>query len=110
MPRFPVSFGKRRSTADSLENGAVAAEPSFRVLERPDVPNAKNFDAGVRNSVYKPSHNPKASISVDLAPMDDNMFADLKSTNRYVPSRSFYLYFAFLIVPLPVNIRESKKS
>ncbi|EHA58266.1 hypothetical protein MGG_04625 [Pyricularia oryzae 70-15] len=82
MPRFPVSFGKRRSTADSLENGAVAAEPSFRVLERPDVPNAKNFDAGVRNSVYKPSHNPKASISVDLAPMDDNMFADLKSTNR----------------------------
>ncbi|TLS27618.1 hypothetical protein PpBr36_05405 [Pyricularia pennisetigena] len=82
MPRFPVSFGRRRSTADSLDHGAVAAEPSFRVLERPDASNGKSFDGGARNSAYKPGHNPKASISVDLTPMDDNIFADLKTTNR----------------------------
>lgn len=80
MPRFPVSFGRRRSTADNLDN-AAAAEPSFRVLERPDASNEKSFDGGARLSNYKPTH-PKGNMSVDLSPMDDNIFADLKATNR----------------------------
>ncbi len=36
MPRFPVAFGRRKSTADNVDNVSVA-EHSFRVLERTEV-------------------------------------------------------------------------
>lgn len=74
MPRFSVGFGRRRSTADNLENAAVTG-PSFRVLERTEVVGAKPFDGGVKlttmtHSLHKPT---RSDVTVD-----DNIFADLK--------------------------------
>ncbi|KAH8889503.1 hypothetical protein GQ53DRAFT_869948 [Thozetella sp. PMI_491] len=77
MPRFPVGFGRRRSTVDNPEN-APLAEPSFRVLERVEVNPGKSFDGGARLAAR--SHLAKPSISSELN-VDDNIFADLK-TNR----------------------------
>ncbi len=77
MPRFSVAFGRRKSTADSLEN--APAEPSFRVLERSEVTGGKSFDGGIRLAKTQPL--PQAG-DPDIA-VDDNIFADLKS-NRYV--------------------------
>ena len=84
MPRFSVAFGRRRSTADTLENAAPTG-PSFRVLERAEVVSSKPFDGGVRltattHSLHKPT--------VSEVAVDDNIFADLKS-NRYVARASF---------------------
>jgi hypothetical protein len=80
MPRFSVAFGRRKSTADSLENTA-ATGPSFRVLERSEVVGVKTFDGGVRLSTVTHSLNKPTGSDVTV---DDNIFADLKS-NRYVP-------------------------
>ncbi len=82
MPRFPVAFGRRRSTVDNPEN-APLAEPSFRVLERNQGAAApgKSFDGGARLAA-KTQHLAKSSISSQLT-AEDNIFADLK-TNRYV--------------------------
>ena len=82
MPRFPVAFGRRRSTVDNPEN-APLAEPSFRVLERNQVAAApgKSFDGGARLAA-KTQHLANPSISSQLT-AEDNIFADLK-TNRYV--------------------------
>ena len=78
MPRFPVPFGKRRSTASSHDHAPV--EPSFRVLERPDASNVKSFDTGKGMTAFAKPHQPaKPAMSVDLSPMDDNIFADMKS-------------------------------
>ncbi|KAK2068706.1 hypothetical protein P8C59_003334 [Phyllachora maydis] len=76
--QFPVTFGRRRSTAGSLENVA-SAEPSFRVLDRTDIAD-KSFDGGTRLSA-KTRHMPTTGVP----DMDekDNIFADLK-TNRDV--------------------------
>lgn len=75
MPRFSVAFGRRRSTADSLENAAPTG-PSFRVLERTEVVSAKPFDGGMRlTSTTHSLHKPTAS---DVT-ADDNIFAGLKS-------------------------------
>jgi len=88
MPRFPVAFGRRKSTADNLENAPV--EPSFRVLDRSEVSvpgGGKPFDGGARLAAAR-THtlpnlpNPKR---VDL---EDNIFADLKP-NRYVQKTYF---------------------
>ncbi|KAI0417928.1 hypothetical protein F5X98DRAFT_374302 [Xylaria grammica] len=73
MPRFPVNF-RRKSTAADDQNGPIA-EPSFRVLERPNSGNVKSFEGGVRLSgaaggVPKP-------IAHDL---EDNLFAGLNSS------------------------------
>ncbi|KAK4177663.1 hypothetical protein QBC36DRAFT_126732 [Triangularia setosa] len=73
MPRFPT-FVKRKSTADSLENVAVAG-PSFRVLERTEVSGVKSFDGGVRLT-GKP-HTAHRSTASEIT-VDDNIFADLK--------------------------------
>ncbi|KAK4131981.1 hypothetical protein BT67DRAFT_140995 [Trichocladium antarcticum] len=79
MARFSVAFGRRKSTADSLEN-ATATGPSFRVLERSEVVGVKAFDSSARLSTMTHSlHRPTRS---DVT-VDDNIFADLKS-NRYV--------------------------
>lgn len=80
MPRFSVAFGRRKSTADNLENEAIA-EPSFRVLERTQVASGKSFDGGARFITGKTHTFPKHSVS-DIR-VEDNLFADLK-TNRYV--------------------------
>ncbi|KAL8324687.1 hypothetical protein RB597_008099 [Gaeumannomyces tritici] len=78
MPRFPVSFGKRRSTADSHDH--APAEPSFRVLERTDASNVKSFDGGKRMMSAAKTYQPvKTAMSVDLSPMDDNIFLDMKN-------------------------------
>ncbi|KAI1202033.1 hypothetical protein F5X97DRAFT_251279 [Nemania serpens] len=74
MPRFPVTF-RRKSTATDDQNGPV--EPSFRVLERPNGGNVKNFDGGVRLS-RTAGGTGKASVH-DLA-MEDNLFAGLNSS------------------------------
>ena len=82
MPRFPVPFGRRKSTAENPENGAIAT-PSFRVLERNDFssqkPFDKSFDGGVRltGRPYTLSRANPAGLSAE-----DNIFADLKA-NRY---------------------------
>jgi len=74
MPKFPLAFGRRKSTADNLEN--AVAEPSFRVLERSEVAPGKSFDGGAR-MVTKTHTLPKTSGSDVVA--DDNIFAGLKS-------------------------------
>jgi hypothetical protein len=81
MPRFPVAFGRRRSTVtpDDFQNGQIAA-PSFRVLERSEVVGGKSFDGGVR--LARASHSFPQPVVHEIA-MEENMFADLK-TNRYV--------------------------
>jgi hypothetical protein len=79
MPRFPVNF-RRKSTAAEDQNGP--AEPSFRVLERPNSTNVKSFDGGVRLS-RTAGGTPKSNLH-DLS-MEDNLFAGLNS-NRYVIS------------------------
>ncbi|KAM0642263.1 hypothetical protein D7B24_006316 [Verticillium nonalfalfae] len=87
MPRFSVGFGRRKSTAaeDVFQNVDVASnEPSsFRVLERTDVSAGKSFDGGVRmgmgrattSTVYQKPNLSQSSV-------EDNMFADLKPSNR----------------------------
>ncbi|KAK3695200.1 hypothetical protein B0T22DRAFT_438225 [Podospora appendiculata] len=75
MPKFPVAFGRRKSTAENLEH-LPAAEPSFRVLERPDVSGGKSFDGGVRLST-KTHALPKTRGSNPS--IEDNIFADIKS-------------------------------
>jgi hypothetical protein len=76
MPRFSVTFGRRKSTADNLDNAPVT--PSFRVLERSEVAGAKQVDGGVK-PVNQGLHRPTGS---DVT-FEDNIFADLKP-NRYV--------------------------
>jgi hypothetical protein len=79
MPRFSVAFGRRKSTADNLDNEAIA-EPSFRVLDRSEVAPGKSFDGGARFAA-KTHTFPKHSVS-DIR-VEDNLFADLKpQTNR----------------------------
>ncbi|TGJ81040.1 hypothetical protein E0Z10_g7726 [Xylaria hypoxylon] len=75
MPRFPVNF-RRKSTAAEDHNGPVA-EPSFRVLERPNSGNVKAFEGGVRLTSTA-GGTAKPNIH-DLA-MEDNLFAGLNSS------------------------------
>ncbi|KAJ9157381.1 hypothetical protein NKR23_g714 [Pleurostoma richardsiae] len=78
MPRFPVAFGRRKSSAAENEHGPV--EPSFRVIERSELSGGggKAFDGGARLSA-KTHHMPTTSVT-DI-PIEENIFADLK-TNR----------------------------
>jgi hypothetical protein len=78
MPRFPVNF-RRKSTAAEDQNGPVA-EPSFRVLERPNSGNVKSFDGGVRLSR---TAGGTAKTNSHHSAMEDNLFAGLNSS-RYV--------------------------
>ncbi|KAK4128304.1 hypothetical protein N657DRAFT_13390 [Parathielavia appendiculata] len=73
MPKFP--FGRRKSTADNLENATVTG-PSFRVLERNEVVGSKPFDGGVRHAAA--THAFHKTTGSDLT-VEDNIFADLKS-------------------------------
>ncbi|KAM7197653.1 hypothetical protein V8F20_006543 [Naviculisporaceae sp. PSN 640] len=75
MPRFPVAFGRRKSTADNLENAPV--EPSFRVLERSEVAGGKSFDGGARLAAARTQTLPNIH-KPSRSELDDNIFADLK--------------------------------
>ncbi|KAI1422647.1 hypothetical protein F5Y12DRAFT_786580 [Xylaria sp. FL1777] len=74
MPRFPVNF-RRKSTAADDQNGSVV-EPSFRVLERPNSGNVKNFDSMRTSRMAGGAAKPNIH---DLA-MEDNLFAGLNSS------------------------------
>jgi hypothetical protein len=79
MPRFSVAFGRRKSTADTLDNDVIA-EPSFRVLERSEVSPGKSFDGGAS---YAAKSHTSAKHSVSDIKVEDNLFAELKpQTNR----------------------------
>src|SRR4051794_36410260 len=95
MPRFGVAFNRRKSTATSedFQHAQVAPEqPSFRVIERSDPSiNNRSFDGGARMARANGGHIPRPS-QADLD-TEDNMFADLKSGNRYV----------FIFSPLPMH-------
>ncbi|KAI1828700.1 hypothetical protein F4861DRAFT_535116 [Xylaria intraflava] len=75
MPRFPVSF-RRKSTAADDQNGSIA-EPSFRVLERPNSAHVKSFDNSFRLS--KAVGHASKTHTPDLS-MEDNLFAGLNSS------------------------------
>lgn len=80
MPRFSVAFGRRKSTANNLDNDVIAA-PSFRVLDRSEVAPGKSFDGGAGFAAR--SHAAKHSVSDIKVVEEDNLFADLKPhTNR----------------------------
>lgn len=84
MPRFPVAFNRRKSTADNLDNVSVGG-PSFRVLDRSEIGSGtKNFDAPNPNArlAVKSQSMPNTLMVAD--PEDDNIFANL-NVNRYVP-------------------------
>jgi hypothetical protein len=78
MPKLPKSFGRRRSTANALEEiqDSSPVQPSFRVFERPDG-GSKSFDGGVKLAKYSPK------LASYQRHNEDNMFEDLKF-NRYV--------------------------
>ena len=81
MPRFPVAFGRRKSTAETLDNAPVA-EPSFRVMERSEVAGGKSPNGAVRSVTNtKPHALPRTRVA-DMH-VEDNIFADFKSP-RYV--------------------------
>ncbi|KAB5580784.1 hypothetical protein GE09DRAFT_451498 [Coniochaeta sp. 2T2.1] len=83
MPRFSLALGRRKSTADNLDNDVIA-EPSFRVLDRSEVasPAGKSFDGGAAFAAAKSHSYSKHSVS-DIKVEEDNLFADLKpQTNR----------------------------
>ncbi|RDW74086.1 hypothetical protein BP5796_07528 [Coleophoma crateriformis] len=75
MPKFPKGFGRRKSTANALEdleNLPAVAEPSFKVFERP-VGGTRSFDGGIKlttNSPGRPLTSPKHK--------EDSVFADIK--------------------------------
>ncbi len=79
MPRFSVAFGRRKSTADNLDNDVIAG-PSFRVLDRSEVAPGKSFDGGASFAAKTHTY---AKHSVSDIKVEDNLFADLKpQTNR----------------------------
>jgi hypothetical protein len=77
MPKFPKGFGRRKSTANALEDvqDTPVAEHSFKVFERPDG-GSKSFDGGVKfakaTAMTAPVGKPRTSRK-----MEDNMFDDL---------------------------------
>lgn len=78
MPRFSVPFGRRKSTAENVDNALAEPPSSFRVLERNDPGNkfheaGKSFDGTMRLGGKAPSR-PKTSGS-DIH--NDNLFAGI---------------------------------
>ncbi|KAL3417285.1 hypothetical protein PVAG01_11285 [Phlyctema vagabunda] len=76
MPVFSKTFGRRKSTANALEdleNLPVVAEPSFKVFNRTDT-GTRSFDGGVKLGgkavLGRPLTSPKHK--------EDNIFADIK--------------------------------
>jgi len=72
MPRFPVNFRRKSTTAD--DSNAAPSESSFRVLERPDSGAGKSFE-----HAPKMSNGKIANASVAELSTEDNIFAGLKN-------------------------------
>ncbi|KAF7938152.1 hypothetical protein BELL_0045g00150 [Botrytis elliptica] len=72
MPLIPKSFGRRKSTANALENPEPPVESSFKVFERPPAGGHKSgpsFDGGVKFA--------RASGTAD-SHKEDNLFEGMK--------------------------------
>ncbi|TEY29800.1 hypothetical protein BOTCAL_0921g00010 [Botryotinia calthae] len=72
MPLIPKSFGRRKSTANALENTEPPVESSFKVFERPQAGGHKSgpsFDGGVKFA--------RASGTAD-SHKEDNLFEGMK--------------------------------
>ncbi|CCD45910.1 hypothetical protein BofuT4_P049280.1 [Botrytis cinerea T4] len=72
MPLIPKSFGRRKSTANALENTDPPVESSFKVFERPQAGGHKSgpsFDGGVKFA--------RASGTAD-SHKEDNLFEGMK--------------------------------
>jgi hypothetical protein len=72
MPKFPKGFGRRKSTANALEdlqNASSTGESSFRVFDRSET--HKSFDGGMKL-------NMSARSSMSPVQKDDNIFEELK--------------------------------
>jgi len=81
MPRFPKGFGRRKSTANALEDfPSPVVESSFKVLERTNPHHNKNssFDGGI-----KLTGHPERPSTSPMQRGEDNMFAGL-NRDRYV--------------------------
>ncbi|TGO64165.1 hypothetical protein BCON_0008g00120 [Botryotinia convoluta] len=72
MPLIPKSFGRRKSTANALDNPEPPVESSFKVFERPQAGGHKSgpsFDGGVKFT--------RASGTAD-SHKEDNLFEGMK--------------------------------
>ena len=75
MPKLPKGFGRRKSTANVLEDiqTSPAGQTSFRVLERPD--NGSKFsDGGVKVGKNVPKAKEIQRYN------EENIFEDLKGS------------------------------
>lgn len=72
MPKFPKTFGRRKSTANQIEESAdsPAVEHSFKVFERPNR-GGNSFDGGVKFAKVAASSPGRLHVE------DDNMFENL---------------------------------
>ncbi|KAH8602865.1 hypothetical protein B0O99DRAFT_647688 [Bisporella sp. PMI_857] len=92
MPKFPKSFGRRRSSGNVLEDvqaePSAAVEHSFKVFERPDGA-SRSFDGGVKLAKASTSYTPS-----NLAPRpkttgrEENMFEGIINGNRSASPQS----------------------
>lgn len=72
MPKFPKGFGRRKSTANELDDVPVTSgESTFKVFER-DEGSTRSFDGGAKfgKSAMLSAARPKTSN-------DDNMFENI---------------------------------
>ncbi|QSZ28541.1 hypothetical protein DSL72_003039 [Monilinia vaccinii-corymbosi] len=72
MHKFPKKFGRRKSTANALDNPEPPVESSFKVFERPQPGGHKSgpsFDGGVKFA---------RAIGTDDAHKEDNLFEGMK--------------------------------
>lgn len=80
MHKFPKKFGRRKSTANALENPEPPVESSFKVFERPQPGAHKSgpsFDGGVKFA---------RAIGTPDSHKEDNLFEGMKvnTVNRLV--------------------------
>jgi hypothetical protein len=75
MPKLPKGFGRRKSTANALEEiqTSPVGQTSFRVFERPDA-GSKSFDGGLKLAKNTPRAREAQRYN------EDNIFEDLKGS------------------------------
>lgn len=81
MPKFPKGFGRRKSTANALEDlqDAPGVEHSFKVFDRPDS-GSRSFDGGVKLAKSTNGGFPVARPRTSYK--EENMFEGLDHGNR----------------------------
>ncbi|KAI0483060.1 hypothetical protein GGR56DRAFT_222689 [Xylariaceae sp. FL0804] len=77
MPKFPVNF-RRKSAALDDPNGPIA-EPSFKVLERPEVSSGTSFDGGARYVAARTASRMASRSNLHDMTLEDNLFAGTKN-------------------------------